>query len=108
MKSLLIVLTVLFLCGNASAESIDLGITKDEAKKETIDRCKGQMSTYGALMVKACVDQDLEAFKEIVEYSEEHQSILDRCMKQMRSFGFSMVQACADQDIQAEKELSEY
>lgn len=79
-----------------------------DVKKEIIDRCKTQMGQYGAAMIKACVDQDIEALAAINEYSDTHKSTVSRCMKQMRQYGFSMVKACADQDIEAEKALSTY
>ena len=34
-------------------------------RNETIDRCQTQMGSYGAAMVKACVDQDLEAYEDL-------------------------------------------
>ncbi|WP_430444381.1 MAG: hypothetical protein ACQZ2J_25490 [Pseudomonas piscis] len=79
-----------------------------DVKKEIIDRCKSQMGTYGAVMVKACVDQDLEAVAGLKQIPSEHKKTLARCMKQMRQFGYSMVKACVDQDLEAEKALSEY
>ncbi|UZE84765.1 hypothetical protein [Pseudomonas viciae] len=79
-----------------------------DVKKEIIDRCKLQMGTYGAAMVKACVDQDLDALATINKIPDKYKLTVARCMKQMRTYGFAMVKACADQDIEAEKALSEY
>jgi hypothetical protein len=36
--------------------------------KELIERCKGQMVSYGCNMVKACADQDIAAEKALREY----------------------------------------
>lgn len=77
-------------------------------KKEIMERCRAQMGQYGASMVKACVDQDMEAFAALSNYGPEHQAVVDRCMGQMRQYGFSMVKACADQDIEAEEALKGY
>ena len=63
------------------------------------------MGSYGSSMVKACVDQDMEAHKDLQRYPVEHAAIVDRCKRQMRSYGWSMVKACADQDIEAERAL---
>jgi hypothetical protein len=79
-----------------------------DVKKEIIDRCKAQMDKYGSAMVKACVDQDLEAVAELKQIPSEYDPTVARCMKQMRKYGFSMVKACADQDIEAAKALKEY
>lgn len=80
----------------------------DGIKKEIIDRCRSQMDQYGASMVKACVDHDIEAVNAITKYPDTNKQIVDRCMSQMRQYGFSMVKACADRDIEAEKALSNY
>jgi hypothetical protein len=77
-------------------------------KTEIIERCKKQMGEYGASMVKACVDQDLDAVNGIDNFPDKYSNIVARCMKQMRQYGFSMVKACADQDIEAEEALSNY
>jgi hypothetical protein len=86
------------------------GLTYADAdvKKEIIDRCKGQMGKYGAAMVKACVDQDIEALEKINQIPDQYKSAVARCMKQMRKYGYSMVNACAEQDIEADKALSKY
>jgi len=91
---------ILFLAGNVYAEN--------DVKQEIIKRCKSQMGEYGASMVKACVDQDIEAVIAISKYPDQYDSIVARCMGQMQSYGFSMVKACADQDIEAENALSNY
>ncbi len=78
-----------------------------DAKQEIIKRCKTQMGGYSASMVKACVDQDIQAINAINKMPEKHNSIVARCMSQMRKYGFSMVK-CADQDIEAEEALSKY
>lgn len=79
-----------------------------DVKQEIIDRCRSQMSEYGAAMVKACVDQDIEALAKLNKYPEKYSSITSRCMSQMREYGFAMVKACADQDIEAEDALDNY
>jgi hypothetical protein len=77
-------------------------------KNEIIDRCKSQMGQYGAAMVKACVDQDLEAVEKLGMIPSQYKSTVNRCMKQMRQYGFAMVNACAEQDVAADKALSKY
>lgn len=79
-----------------------------DVKKEIIDRCKSQKGQYGSAMVKACVDQDLEAVEKIGKIPDQYKSTVARCLKQMRQYGFSMVNACAEQDIEADKALSKY
>ncbi|MEX5536044.1 hypothetical protein ABFV54_13045 [Pseudomonas syringae] len=80
----------------------------EDVKTEIISRCKSQMGQYGAAMVKACVDQDLEAVDKIGKIPEKYKATVSRCMKQMRKYGFSMVNACAEQDIEADQALSKY
>lgn len=81
---------------------------ENDLKKEIIDRCRAQMNQYGAVMVKACVDQDIEAVNALSKYPNEYKPIISRCLGQMREYGFMMVKACTDQDIEAEKALSKY
>lgn len=76
-----------------------------EVLDDVMRRCRSQMGPYGSSMVKACVDQDMEAHKDLQRYPAAHATIVDRCKLQMRSYGWSMVKACADQDIEAERAL---
>jgi hypothetical protein len=66
------------------------------------------MGEYGAAIVKACVDQDIEALKALGTYMEKHEAINRRCLIQMKEHGYAMIKACADQDIEAEDALSKY
>ena len=100
MRTIIFSLVFLLLPGHAFSEN--------DVKQEIIKRCKSQMGEYGASMVKACVDQDIEAVIAINKLPDEYNSIVGRCMEQMREYGFSMVKACADQDIEAEKALNNY
>lgn len=68
-------------------------------------RCRREMQAYGSVMVKACVDQDVEAHRALLDYPAEHLSVVARCSGQMAQYGWSMVKACADQDIEAERAL---
>ena len=74
-------------------------------RNDIIDRCQSQMGSYGASMVKACVDQDVEAYEELQTLVGAHGAIINRCSRQMGNFGWSMVLACAEQDIEAEQAL---
>ena len=79
-----------------------------EPIQEIKSRCRNQMSEYGAAMVKACVDQDIEALQALSTYMEKHKAIIERCLSQMKEYGYVMVKGCADQDIEAEDALSKY
>jgi antitoxin component YwqK of YwqJK toxin-antitoxin module len=81
-----------------------------EPKQKIISRCRTQMGEHGAAMVKACVDQELEAYQALADnlYLEKHKDILTRCLGQMGKHGYAMVKACADQDIEAEDALGKY
>lgn len=63
------------------------------------------MASYGASMVKACVDQDLEGYRRLQELIPAHGQIVERCAGRMSSYGWSMVLACAEQDIEADQAL---
>ena len=63
------------------------------------------MGSFGSSLVKACVDQDMEAHRALQRYPAEHTAIVDRCTRQMQNFGWSLVKACADEDIDAERAL---
>lgn len=99
-------LLVLFACLSFSANAAE-GVG-DEVKRVIIKRCRGQMNQYGAMMVKACVDQDIAAVVAINKYPVKYAAIVERCMGQMHSYGFVMIKACADEDIAAEESLSNY
>lgn len=96
-------LAVVLLLSSVSCFSGDI-------KSEIIDRCRTQMNQYGSTMVKACVDQDIEAVAVLSKMIEErkYSAIINRCMGQMQSYGYNMVKACVDQDIEAEKALKNY
>ena len=66
------------------------------------------MGEYGSVMVKACVDQDIEAANSLASYPPKARPFIARCYGQMSKYGWSMVKACADQDIEAEKSLGGY
>lgn len=100
MKKIILPLVLLLFSGNVFAD--------EDIKQEIIKRCKSQMGDYGASMVKACVDQDIEALIAINKFPDKYDSIVGRCLGQMREYGFSMVKACADQDIEAEEALGKY
>ncbi len=89
----------------AVAPSVQAG---DDVKQEIIDRCRATMSEYGAAMVKACADQDIEALVALNQYPESHQPLIRRCYGQMAEYGYAMVKACVDQDLEAEAALSNY
>lgn len=84
------------------------GLVQAGVKDDIIARCREQMGEYGAAMVKACADQDIEALRALNNYPNEYGSIIARCYRQMKEYGYAMVKACADQDIEAEKALQNY
>ena len=102
LKTTLIALPLTVLVTTSTAQAAD------PVKDEIIARCKSSMSQYGAAMIKACVDQDIEAYKALNDYPSEYQEIISRCNGSMRQYGFAMVKACADQDIEAAKALENY
>ncbi|MCY4478943.1 MAG: hypothetical protein OXB97_03520 [Rhodospirillales bacterium] len=83
--------------------------TSEEAaeRKRIISRCREEMGEYGSAMVKACADQDIEAYQALASYSGELRTFIDRCEREMGRYGWSMVKACADQDIDAERALND-
>lgn len=95
MRSIIFSLAFLLFSGNTVAE--------DDAKQEIVKRCNSQMGGYGASMVKACIEKDLEAVSAINKLPDKYESIVNDCMKTMREYGFSMVKSCADQGVRAEK-----
>ena len=76
-------------------------------RDDTIDRCQAQMGSFGASMVKACVDEDMSAYRELRTLAAEHGAIVKRCRRQMVRFGWSMVLACSEEDIEAERALKQ-
>ena len=79
-----------------------------DVRDEIISRCRSSMGEYGSAMVKACVDQDIEAINALAAYPEKAKPFIARCQKQMNQYGWAMIKACVDQDIDAEKSLGGY
>lgn len=81
-----------------------------DERQEIIQRCRATMGEYGASIVKACADQDIEALAALQSDSiySQYSSVVQRCMRQMKEYGYVIVKACADQDIRAEEELDNY
>ena len=78
---------------------------QENIQDKIIERCRREMTSYGSAMVKACVDQDIDAYRALQSYPPEHSTMVDRCKREMGTYGWSMVKACADQDIEAERAL---
>ena len=94
-----------------SIGSVHAGILPNHPKeKEAImSQCRSLMGQYGSVMVKACVDQNLEAFKTLQAYPPQHQVLIERCTRQMKSLGgWFIVKTCVDRDIEAEEALKNY
>ncbi|MDO9214188.1 MAG: hypothetical protein Q8Q54_08100 [Methylococcales bacterium] len=80
----------------------------NDSMQKIKNRCQTQTGEYGAAMVKACIDQDLEAVKTINIYFNNHGNIVIRCLEQMEKYGYTMVKACIEQDVAAENALRKY
>lgn len=80
----------------------------EHVKNEIIQRCKRTMDQYGAMMIKGCVDQDLQAYEALQGYSAENNDLIARCESSMAQYGWMIVKGCVDQDIEAQKALSKY
>lgn len=73
--------------------------------ERVIHRCRSRMSSYGSVIVKACVDEDMGAYRALGSYPPEHSAMIERCRRRMSSYGWAIVKACADEDIAAERDL---
>lgn len=83
--------------------------TEKQITSSIIERCRNQMGSFGASLVKVCVDQDINAYRSLQGYDPKHQPAIDRCRRQMLSIGgWDIVKVCADQDIEAERALRKY
>tara|TARA_R110002049_G_scaffold281333_1_gene460839 strand:- start:8483 stop:8788 length:306 start_codon:yes stop_codon:yes gene_type:complete len=80
----------------------------DAITQEIIDRCREQSGEFGSILVKSCVDMDVDAYAALQKYPAKHQPIIDRCMKESLEFGYILVKSCVDMDIEAEKALEAY
>ena len=106
MKVFMLSISVILLIGSVHAEMLP---DHPEEKDAIISQCRSMMGQFGSFMVKSCVDQNLEAFKTLQEYSSQHQAVIERCTRQMKSLGgWFMVKSCVDYDIEAEEALKNY
>ena len=103
MPKLLILFALLF----ASTTLHAIETITPEMKKEILERCRNQMKDYGTSLVKACVDQDLDAAEKLTNYPRDKSTseIVSRCEQTMSNHGWNLVKACVDQDMEANKEL---
>ena len=98
-------------CYDALAKAASPAGVSEQQRKEAfirddiIDRCQREMGSFGASMVKACVDEDLSSYRALGTLLQEHGAIIERCQRQMGRFGWSMVLACAEEDIEAARAL---
>ena len=82
---------------------------KPDTINSIIEQCRTRVGSYGASLVKTCVDLDLQALKELSEYPNEWSVVINRCMSQMLTIGgWNLVKTCVDLDISAEKALQGY
>ena len=85
------------------------GPSEEQVRQSIISRCRKQMGSYGASIVKFCVDEDIEAYQELSEYDDQYQGTIDRCVRDMLDVGgWAIVKFCADEDIEAEDALQGY
>lgn len=109
MKAVLLPALAMFVATLATASEHDRHEKAEaEVRKEVVQRCRASMGEYGAAMVKACVDQDMQAYRALKRYPDKHGPAIARCKRQMGEYGWAMVKACADQDIAAEEALESY
>jgi len=101
MKKLIIIIVASFILQNNIHATSDL-------KQEIINRCRAQMSDYGASIVKTCVDEDYKAALRIRNLPEKYNSIINRCRNQMLDYGYSIVLTCINEDIKAAQALDDY
>lgn len=80
----------------------------ETTQDEIFERCRREMTSYGSAMVKACIDQDIDAYQALQDYPTGLFDMVDRCKREMGTYGWSMVKACADQDIDAYQALQSY
>ena len=97
-------------CKNYNRLTNNTTVSPNNIKNEIISRCRKDMAEYGPSLIKACVDQDLDAalyLGKLIE-NNKYNNIVNRCMNQMYDYGYAMVKACVNQDIEAERALSNY
>ncbi len=82
--------------------------SKNGLMTEIIARCQNTMGQHGAAMVKACVDQDLEAFNTMLAMEYSKNKSFSRCKETVMEYGFAMIKSCIEQDSQAEEALKRY
>ena len=55
----------------------------------------------GWLMVKLCIDKDIEAEAALAKYEREHDSLMEKCKTQYGLRGAARIKACVDQALEA-------
>ncbi len=80
------ILSVGFIFSIGSVHAVMLPDHPEE-KDAIISQCRSMMGQFGSFMVKSCVDQNIEAFKTLQDYSTQHQDVIERCTRQMKSLG---------------------
>ena len=116
-KQCSVAMIVLVILGSVPVVQANASNTKEQTQKELRakeiqkmkQRCRKTMGSFGASLVKVCLDEEIKAYDALQKYPKKHDKIIDRCRDQMlETVGWSIVKVCADEDIRAEEELKKY
>lgn len=73
-----------------------------EDVKDIVARCvRGR--EMGWLMVKLCIEKDIEAEAALANYGREHDSSMEKCKAEFGRRGAARIKACVDQVIEADR-----
>ncbi len=62
------------------------------------DRCNEVAGKFGKEMVKACIDRDIDAWKELEGYPAESEAIIVWCRQRRIALGLKIVKSCVDRE----------
>jgi len=107
MKSILLAaFAALFLSPVSLADDTE---HEREVRKAILADCKKQVGSFGAALVKSCVEQNVEAYEQVKNYGDEHQAVIEHCKDQMLAIGnWFIVQSCIEMEVEAEASLEAF
>jgi hypothetical protein len=85
----------------AGAHAID-PIEESELNQGIINGCLNQAGEFGIVQVRACIEHETTAAKEVLAYPKELDPIVLRCMQDPLISGWSMVKSCVGRALEVE------
>jgi hypothetical protein len=104
MKKLLIICCLLAM----PLANADMPYPLDGLKQDVKELCTRIAGSYGAAIVKACIDSNYSSALRLNTLPDRHNDVVARCKRQGSKYGHSIVEACVISDIEAQHAIDDF